>query len=86
MSCETLTPAEKAAIRARIIKLEAQYDDIISGRAVKRFVDQNGEQVEYTTANSAQLLAFINSLKAMIDCGFQRRYRPRPIGFIFPRQ
>lgn len=86
MSCQTLTPAEIAAIRARITKLEGQYDDILSGRAIKRFVDQNGEQIEYTAANAEKLLAFINSLKAMIDGCFARRYRPRPIGFVFPRQ
>lgn len=86
MSCQTLTQAEKAAIRARITKLEADYDAIISGRAIKKFVDQNGEQVEYTTANAAKLRTFIDSLKAMIDCDFSRRYKPRPIGFVFPRQ
>jgi hypothetical protein len=81
-----LTPTEIAAIKARIVKLEAAYDALISGTAVKRFVDQNGEQVEYTVANAAKLLAFINELKAMIDCQFARRYKPRPVGFVFPRQ
>lgn len=85
MSSTTLTPTEIAAIKVRIAKLETAYDDILSGRAVKRFVDQNGEQVEYTTANAARLLAFINELKSMIDCSFKRRYKPRPVGFVFPR-
>lgn len=74
------------ALKLRIAKLEAAYDDILAGRAIKKFVDQNGEQVEYNTANAANLLAYINSLKAMLDCGFARRYKPRPIGFVFPRQ
>ncbi len=85
MNCNTLTPAERAAIQARIVKLEASYDAIMSGTAVKRFVDQNGEQVEYTAANASSLLALINQLKAMIDPCFARNYRPRPIGFVFPR-
>ena len=85
MSCQTLTPTEIAAIKARIVKLEAAYDDILSGKAIKRFVDQNGEQVEYTAANAAKLLAFINELKSMIDCNFARSYKPRPVGFVFPR-
>jgi len=85
MNCNTLTAAEIAAIKVRIAKLEAAYDAIMSGTGIKRFVDQNGEQVEYTTANAANLLALINSLKAMIDCGFARSYKPRPIGFVFPR-
>lgn len=86
MSCNTLTPTEVAAIKARIVRLETAYDEIISGTAVKRFVDQNGEQVEYTTANAAKLLAFINELKSMVNCSFARRYKPRPAGFVFPRQ
>lgn len=85
MSCQPLTPEEKAAIKARIIRLEADYDAIMSGRAVKKFVDQNGEQVEYTTANSTKLLALINDLKAMVNCEFARKYKPRPMGFLFPR-
>lgn len=86
MGCKPLTDAEKAALRIRIRKLEDQYDAIMSGTAVKRFVDQNGEQIEYTTANADKLLAYIQSLKADLDCAFARQYRARPMGFIFPRQ
>lgn len=86
MSCQPLTAEEKIAIRARITRLEAAYDALMSGTAIRRFVDQNGETVEYTTANSANLLKLINDLKAMVDCTFSRQYRPRPVGFVFPRQ
>ena len=86
MGCTPLTEAEKAALRIRIASLEKQYDDLLSGRAVKRFVDQNGEQVEYTTANTDRLLAYIQSLKADLNCAFAKRYKARPMGFIFPRQ
>lgn len=82
---QVLTPTEIAAIRVRITKLESQYDDLLSGKAIRRFVDQNGEQVEYTAANVSRLLAFINELKAMVDCNFKRTYKARPIGFLFPR-
>ena len=85
MSSEQLSSAEKAALKIKIAKLEQNYEDIISGRAVKRFVDQNGEQVEYTAANSSKLLDYINALKAKVDCSFAKRFRPRPIGFLFPR-
>lgn len=86
MSCQPLTADEKAAIRARITRLEASYDAIMSGTAIRRFVDQNGETVEYNAANAANLLRLINDLKAMVDCTFSKQYRPRPVGFIFPRQ
>lgn len=85
MLCNTLTPQEKAAIRVRIRTLEAAYDRLVSGEAVVEFTDQNNERVRYTTANQSKLLELINALKAMVDCNFARRYRPRPIGFIFPR-
>lgn len=85
MACLPLTAEERIALRARIAKLEAQYDDIMSGKAVKRFVDQNGESVEYTAANTSKLLAYIQELRAQLDCSFARRYRPRPMGFVFPR-
>lgn len=85
MACQPLTDSEKAAIRTRIARLEAAYDALMSGTAIRRFVDQNGETVEYTTANAASLLRLINELKAMVDCTFARQYKPRPVGFIFPR-
>lgn len=86
MSCPPLTDAEKARLRQRIRQLEDAYDAIMAGTAVRRFVDQNGEQVEYNTANAAKLLQYINELKAQLDCGFARQYKPRPMGFVFPRQ
>lgn len=85
MSCPPLTPGEKAVINAKIARLEAIYESLLTGTAVKKFVDQNGEQVEYTAANASGLLTYINSLRAMVDCAFARQYRPRPMGFIFPR-
>jgi len=86
MTCLTLTEAEKTAIRARITRLEAAYDDLMSGKAIRRFVDQNGETVEYSTANAVNLLKLINDLKAMVNCTFAKTYKPRPVGFVFPRQ
>lgn len=86
MGCTPLTSEERVALKARITKLQDSYDAIISGQAVKRFVDQNGEQVEYTAANASSLLAYINRLKSELDCSFARQYRPRPMGFVFPRQ
>jgi hypothetical protein len=80
-----LTPSEVAAIRVRITKLETQYDLIVSGQQPRVYVDQNGERVEYSVANIAKLTELINELKAMIDPTFNRRYRPRPVSFIFPR-
>jgi len=83
MSSAPLTAEEIAVIRGRIVKLEAQYDKIISGTSVVEFVDQNGEKVRYSAANAANLLAHINRLKAMVDPCHAKKYQSRPVGFIF---
>lgn len=85
MGCKPLTAEEIAALKARIAVLEARYDALMSGGAVVEFQDQNGEKVRYSSANAGKLLAYINELKAQLDCSFARTYRPRPMGFIFPR-
>lgn len=87
MICPPLdTPAQRAALAARIAKLELIYDDLTSGRAVKRFEDQNGEKIEYSTANLALLQKRIIDLTGCLNPTVARAYRARPIGFIFPRQ
>lgn len=80
------TPAERAAMEARLAKLEVFYDQIIGGQGVKRFEDQNGEKIEYNTGNASQLKLTINALRSCLDTGFARYYKPKPMGFVFPRQ
>jgi hypothetical protein len=80
------TPQERAVMEARLKRLEAFYDQIIGGTAIKRFEDQNGEKIEYSTANLTKLETTINELRACLDACFARYYRARPVGFIFPRQ
>lgn len=41
---------------------ENKYHQVLTGQAVRVFVDQNGERVEYTVANAGRLLAYIKSL------------------------
>ena len=43
------------------------------GRAVRVFVDQNGERVEYTVAKASSLLAYIQSLEAALASTPARR-------------
>jgi hypothetical protein len=45
------------------------------------FMDQNGERVEFTATNMAQLDSYIAGLEAEI--AGTRRYSRKPIGFIF---
>lgn len=53
-------------LQTRLEQAESAYHDIMTGTAVRRFVDQNGEQVEYSRANVAQLSAYIEKLRAQI--------------------
>jgi hypothetical protein len=59
----------------------------MTGTAVRKFVDQNGESVEYSRANIAQLSSYITSLTAEIAEleGETPAYRG-PIRFTFGRR
>lgn len=55
-----LTTAEK------LVQAERAYHDLMIGKSAKVFVDQNGERVEFTSANAAYLRQYIDALKAEI--------------------
>lgn len=78
-----LTDAEKTVYRERLRKAEIAYDALMTGKSVKRFVDQNGETVEYTAANADRLASYIESLKQLLDCNRARARAPRPLRFLF---
>lgn len=42
------------------------YHELLVGRSARVFVDQNGERVEYTSANRAALAIYIRELEAEI--------------------
>lgn len=78
-----LSEAEKVIIRQRLTKAEKAYDELMTGKAVKKFVDQNGEQVEYTPANATRLSDYIEELKQLLDPRRAKARQPRPLGFLF---
>ena len=78
-----LTDAERAVWGARLTKAELAYDALMTGKSVKKFVDQNGEQVEYTAANTNQLKAYIKTIKDLLNPAAALCARPRAIGFLF---
>lgn len=67
----TLTPAETVIIRQRLAQAEQAYHDLMTGKSAKVFVDQNGERVEFNTANARPLQSYIEELKGML--GLQGR-------------
>lgn len=45
---------------------QAQYHELVVGRAPRVVVDANGERVEFTAANQQKLYLYIQSLQAQI--------------------
>jgi membrane protease subunit (stomatin/prohibitin family) len=56
----------------RLADAENQYHLLVSGQQARVFVDQNGERVEFTAANRADLAKYIESLKSQLS-GSQTR-------------
>ena len=59
---------------------EAKYHLLLTGQAARVMVDQNGERVEFKTANKSDLAEYIAQLK--IDLGKTALKQRRPIGFV----
>lgn len=74
-------------IAQRLAEARQAYHDIMIGGAISRFVDQNGEQIQYTRANSSLLAAYITRLEAEeARCtGAATAYRG-PLRFTFGRR
>lgn len=56
-----------ATIAQQLAEAEAAYHQLMTGKAVRVVVDQNGERIEYVQANVAKLAAYIDQLKRQND-------------------
>ena len=61
-----LTPERRIILQARLDAAEAAYDKLMSGKAVRVLVDQNGERFEFTPANASRLAAYIVDLQTQL--------------------
>lgn len=78
------SPSQLLVTKARLANAEVAYDQLMNGTAVSVFVDQNGERLQYTTANSAKLLGYIQSLRAeLCGGGFSSPHALAPLRFLF---
>lgn len=79
--------ADCTSIQTRLNNARQAYDDLMTGRAVNRFVDQNGEQVQYTRVNASALLGYITRLESELAVcqGTQTAHRG-PLRFTFGRR
>jgi hypothetical protein len=55
-----------AVTQTHLDEAEAAYHALLTGKAVTRFRDQNGESVEYTQASRGQLAIYIEALKRQL--------------------
>jgi hypothetical protein len=53
----------------KLVDAEAKLHQLLTGSAPRVVVDQNGERVEFNTANSGQLKAYVGELKSKIANG-----------------
>lgn len=55
--------ADLITLKARLLEAEKAEHDILTGQGVRRWIDQNGESVEYSMINVKGLQAYIARLK-----------------------
>jgi len=65
--------------RQKLAEAESEYHALMTGLKPRVLVDRNGERVEYTAANAAKLLRYIESLRAMV--GTSDRIGPARVFF-----
>lgn len=53
-------------LQEQLIDAKAQYHLLVTGQQARVFVDQNGERIEYTAANRADLQKYIQRLENRI--------------------
>lgn len=56
-----MTDAEKLADARK------QYHLLMTGQQARVYVDQNGERIEYTSANAARLASYIERLERLVS-------------------
>jgi hypothetical protein len=77
-----LTPEERVILEGQLADARAAYHALQTGTQARVVVDQNGERVEFTSANRQSLYAYIMSLQAQLGVCVT----PRPLApsmFVF---
>lgn len=76
-------------LKAMLADAQSALHNLRTGRQVRVVVDQNGDRVEFTAANQAGLITYINQLtqaltaNGCIDCAVGRDMYQGPFGFTF---
>lgn len=81
MSCPP--PIDRETLLQYLTDARAAYHNLMTGTAVVEVRDQNGESVRFSSANRANLYAYIQELDRLL-CVSPTKARPnRPMGFVF---
>lgn len=56
-------------LQDQLTSAQDAYHKLMTGKAVRVAVDQNGERIEYTTANADRLRAYIRDLELQVAGG-----------------
>lgn len=67
-------------LKDRLADAQNKYHLLMTGMAPRVVVDQNGERVEFNTANASRLAEYISQLEAQTN-GSSLKAR-RPLGFV----
>lgn len=70
-------------IRERLTAARDQYHRLMTGKAIRVMVDQNGERVEYTAVSAANLMAYIKQLEGMLDAASGTNQVSGPLRFMW---
>lgn len=79
-----MTEIELQLLVDKITEAESAYHELMTGRAARIVIDQNGERVEFVAANRAALYTYIQQLKALLPTSLLASPRVTgPLGFTF---
>ncbi len=64
-----MTEAEKLALEADLADARKQYHLLLTGQQARVYVDQNGERLEFTSANRGALSQYIAGIERKLAGG-----------------
>lgn len=77
---------DKTTLVSMLSDAQQAYHELMTGRQTVSITDQNGERVQYNLANAETLMAYIESLQAMLAANatsFDARPVAPPLYFRF---
>lgn len=64
-----MTPADRAEMESKLKDAKDALHRLLTGQSPRVFVDQNGERIEYATANAPRLRQYIAEMEHRLGRG-----------------